>query len=357
MNQKARLTATVFITDKCNLACKYCYEENKEFKTNTEDNIDRFVRFLYTDERYCHRPDIVFDFIGGEALIEWRLMEYAMKRFVEEGRARRHPWVTERKFIFFVTTNGTLFSVPEVKAFLERWPCLQVGLSVDGNKKAHDLNRVYLNGKGSYDKIMETFDWWKDRYHQNLVKGTMNRDTLPMLADMLINQIHLGMEPWANPIYEERWTQADAEEYYRQLKKVVDFIFHRKLFLSCPIIGRPRPKETGDMKTEGYCGSCTHMITLGLDGKLYPCHRFATAKHKYDIGDVIHGLDDGKVQRFRAGQIRINEEVGTTKQPLCYAANYDLHGDFHYYNNTEVMTEAEYRAYDYFMERMKSVTL
>lgn len=353
----AALTATVFITDKCNLACKYCYEENKEFKTNTKENIEKFIRFLYEDENYASRKRIIFDFIGGEALLEWPLMEYAMRRFVEEGRARNHPWVAERKFIFTVTTNGTLFGNPDIKAFLERWPCLQAGLSLDGNKKAHDLNRVYLNGKGSYDKIMETFGWWKGRYRQYMVKGTMNRGTLPMLADMLINQIHLGMEPWANPVYEETWTEEDAEEYYRQLCKVVDFIFHRKLYLTVPIVGRKRREGTGDMENEGYCGSCTHMVTLGLDGKLYPCHRFATAKHKYDIGDVERGIDKEKVERFRKGQIRINKEVGTTRQPLCYAANYDLHGDFHYYNNTEVMTAAEYRAYDYFMERMKSVSL
>ena len=33
MNENISLTATIFITDRCNLACKYCYEENKQYQT------------------------------------------------------------------------------------------------------------------------------------------------------------------------------------------------------------------------------------------------------------------------------------------------------------------------------------
>ena len=39
-----------------------------------------------------------------------------------------------------------------------------------------------------------------------------------MLGDMLINQIQLGFQPWANPIYEERWTKEDAEKLKRDLE-------------------------------------------------------------------------------------------------------------------------------------------
>lgn len=358
MDENISLTATVFITDKCNLACKYCYEENKQYQTTKKAYIDKFVDLLYTEPKYCNRKYIVVDFIGGEALLEWPLMEYAMNKFLEKGNELFHPWVTEKRFTFFTTTNGTLFNVPNIKAFLERWPCLQVGVSLDGCKKAHDLNRTYLNGEGSYDKIMETMDWWKNRYHQDMVKGTMNRETLPMLADMLINQINLGFEPWANPIYEEHWTQADADEYYRQLKKVVDFVFHRKLFLKLKPIGRPRPKEEEAKDMErGYCGSGVYMVTLGMDGKLYPCHRFATGRHRYDIGDIWNGFDEKKFQALREGQRRINRQIGNTKLPLCYSANYDIAGTFDYHGNEEIMTEQEYKVYDYWMERMEGVSL
>lgn len=352
------LTATIFITDKCNLACKYCYEENKQFKTNKKEYIDKFINLLYTDPQYKDRESIILDFIGGEALIEWPLMEYAMKTFLNKGRELNHHWVVDKRFIFFNTTNGTLFGVPEIKAFLERWPCLKVGVSLDGCKKAHDMNRVYRDGKGSYDKIMETFDWWKNKYHDVMVKGTMNHETLPMLADMMINQINLGMEPWDNPIFEYKWSKEDAELYYKRLCKVIDYIFHKKLYMRFKPIGRKRPNEADSKNIEnGYCGSGVHMVTLGMDGKLYPCHRFATGKHKFSIGDVWNGFDKKRFAELRKGQIRINKQIGNTMLPLCYSANYDVNGTFDYHDNEEIMTEAEYKAYDYWLERMKKVTL
>ena len=356
MNENISLTATIFITDKCNLACKYCYEENKQYQTIKKEYIDKFIDLIYTEPQYSKRKYIVLDFIGGEALLEWQLMEYAMTKFLEKGRELHHPWVTEYRFTFFNTTNGTLFREPSIRDFLNRWKCLRVGVSLDGCRKAHDMNRVYLNGKGSYDKIMENMEWWKRRDHEPMVKGTMNHETLPMLADMLINQIQLGFEPWANPIYEQKWTKEDAEEYYRQLRKVVDFIFHRKLQFKLKPIGRRRViKEDGEKSN--YCGSGVYMVTLGMDGKLYPCHRFATGRHRYDIGDIWHGFDKEKFKRFREGQDRINEQIGSTKLPLCYSANYDINGTFDYHNNEEIMTEQEYRIYDYWMERMREMSL
>lgn len=355
MNENISLTATIFITDKCNLACKYCYEENKQYQTIKKEYIDKFIDLIYTEPQYSKRKYIILDFIGGEALLEWQLMEYAMTKFLEKGQELHHPWVTERRFTFFNTTNGTLFGEPAIRDFLNRWKCLRVGVSLDGCKKAHDMNRVYLNGKGSYNKIMENMEWWKQRDHEPMVKGTMNHDTLPMLADMLINQIQLGFEPWANPIYEQKWTKEDAEEYYRQLRKVVDFIFHRKLQFKLKPIGRRRIKKDGEKSN--YCGSGVYMVTLGMDGKLYPCHRFATGRHRYDIGDIWHGFDKEKFKKFREGQDRINEQIGSTKLPLCYSANYDINGTFDYHNNEEIMTEQEYRIYDYWMERMKGMSL
>lgn len=359
MKRSIPLTATIFITDKCNLACKYCYEANKQYNKNTVDNIDKFIDILYSDKRYSKFDSIILDFIGGEALLETDLMAHAINKFVEVGTRLKHPWITEHRFQCFTTSNGTLFSIPKVKKFLEDYPCVTVGLSLDGCKKAHDMNRVHLDGRGSYDEILKNLQWWRHRYTQVLVKGTMNRDTLPMLGDMLINQIQLGFQPWANPIYEEHWTKEDAEEYYKQLRKVIDFIFHRKLYTKVRPIGRPRPIKEESLNMEvGYCGSGAFMVTLGMDGKLYPCHRFATSTdHKYSIGDVDHGVDEELFRKFREGQIRINKQMGNTKLPLCYSANYDINGTFDYGCNEEIMTEQEYKAYDYWNERMRGVKL
>ena len=102
MNENISLTATIFITDKCNLACKYCYEENKQYQTIKKEYIDKFIDLIYTEPQYSKRKYIILDFIGGEALLEWPLMEYAMTRFLAKGRELHHPWITKHRFTFFI---------------------------------------------------------------------------------------------------------------------------------------------------------------------------------------------------------------------------------------------------------------
>ena len=94
------LTATIFITDKCNLACKYCYEKDKATNVNTEKNIDRFLNLILTNKRFESYDSIIVDFIGGEALLEYPLMEYAMESFIMKCKSMNHKFL--KAFAFFV---------------------------------------------------------------------------------------------------------------------------------------------------------------------------------------------------------------------------------------------------------------
>ena len=54
---------------------------------------------------------------------------------------------------FSVTTNGTLFNERIIR-LLKKYP-FNVLISLDGPKEIHDKNRVFANGKGSYDVLMK----------------------------------------------------------------------------------------------------------------------------------------------------------------------------------------------------------
>lgn len=331
------LTATIFITDKCNLACKYCYEKDKATNINNTRNIDKFLNLILTNKRFSEFDSIVIDFIGGEALLEYSLMEYAMEAFIMKCKSLNHKFL--KNFTFFVSTNGTLFENKEIKAFLDRWPCLKVGVSLDGCKEAQDMNRVYKDGKGSYDTVMKSFEWWKNKYKTSMVKGTLSPDTLPLLDKMLINQAKLGMKKlWANPIYEHDWTDDEGKIYKQKMFNVIDWIFANNKetevepLVSSPINAKDIKKVEGD--SFHYCGTCNYMITLGIDGKLYPCHRFATStNHKYSIGDVDNGIDESKVKIFNDSLAKIDSEYIDTFDPICYSAYHDREGLFKNYNS------------------------
>jgi uncharacterized protein len=51
-----------------------------------------------------------------------------------------------------IQTNGTLLNEDWIKAFMEH--DVEVGISIDGPKKVHDVSRVDLKGWGSYDRVI-----------------------------------------------------------------------------------------------------------------------------------------------------------------------------------------------------------
>ena len=103
----------------------------------------------------------------------------------------------------------------------------------------------------------------------------------------------------------------------------------------------------GKVSSESFCcGSGQHMVTLGLDGKLYPCHRFATNTHKYSIGDVVAGLDERAladlINSFAEFKCQDCSQNGYC--PTCFASFYDINGgEFRAVKNYCEMLKAEQR--------------
>lgn len=328
-NLEMGLSATIFLTDRCNLACSYCYEPDKQFKSVSWDDIKAFIHMLYDTPRYSQFKRINLDFIGGEPLLEPKMMMRAMTYFYAEGRRRGHHWTNDcRNITFFATTNGTMFDDPDVQEMIRAYPII-LGLSLDGDKESHDRNRKYLDGRGSYDKIMEHFQWWRDKYKQGMCKGTLSHNNLTSLCTMLSHQVSLGLKPWANPTFDEIWTKEDAEEYGRQIRSFIDHIsstYPDSLMIDIRTI---HTKKLDTPRNEGeWCGTGRYMVSMGLDGMLYPCHRFSTNTHKYPIGNIRDGLDEAALDRllesFSGFRCSDCSQVGGC--PSCYAAFYDING-------------------------------
>ena len=91
-NDKTNLSRTVTfqVTDKCNLACSYCYQINKgtrrmkfEYAKKLIDMLlsgdDKLARYIDTESS----PAIILEFIGGEPFLEVDLIEKICDYFNE----------------------------------------------------------------------------------------------------------------------------------------------------------------------------------------------------------------------------------------------------------------------------------
>jgi uncharacterized protein len=186
------LNCTINTTEDCNLRCKYCYEINKKSREISRDSCYKFIDVLLGDSsnwtdrmKDALSEGIVLDFIGGDSLMNFRLLDDVMEYFIYKLNILNHP--CKNKFRFSICSNGTLFS-DEVKIFLEKWKsCLSLGVSLDGCLEIHDMNRVFPNGEGSLNKILKDFPWYRENFPMDskITKSTLSKNSIPYMEKSL----------------------------------------------------------------------------------------------------------------------------------------------------------------------------
>lgn len=145
---------TLQVTQNCNLRCKYCiYSENSNFSQRTHnehamslETAKKAIDFFWEHSR--DKKQVAIGFYGGEPLLEFQLIKnsvaYAKKMF--EGK----------EISFHITTNATLMSDEVIDFMLDNH--FLVTYSLDGTKKAQDANRIFPDGKGTYDIVMRNIN-------------------------------------------------------------------------------------------------------------------------------------------------------------------------------------------------------
>ena len=144
-------------SSKCNLKCKYCFynsiadaREIKDYGFMEESTIEKILdRAL----EYCNGGNCSIAFQGGEPLL---IGINFFKNLIIYIKANNNGTT----FTFALQTNGTLINDEWAKFFNENK--FLIGISLDGNKDLHNLNRVdYLNND-SFNKVMKGINILKE---------------------------------------------------------------------------------------------------------------------------------------------------------------------------------------------------
>ena len=177
------------IAHDCNLACRYCFAEEGEYKGHRELMSAKVGKaaldFLVANSGNRHNLEV--DFFGGEPTMNFGVV----KEVVEYGRSLEEKH--NKHFRFTLTTNGVLLN-DEIMEFANK-EMDNVVLSVDGRKEIHDYMRPTRNGKPSYDLIMPKFIRFAESRHQQkyYVRGTFTNRNLDFSKDVL-HLADLGFE-------------------------------------------------------------------------------------------------------------------------------------------------------------------
>ncbi len=258
----------IWLTRKCNLRCKYCYEGEKTSHADFPENyIDDLIGFIQKNSR--NERVINVNFHGGEPLLRFETMKKIC------GSLSR----IEQKVFYSMTTSGLLLN-QEILDFIVQNQ-FELSVSVDGTEFAHDLNRIDINGGVEILKNL----------------GCGNIVAAPDFCDLSWTEENIGKL---------------KEQLYKIEEKMQDTSCEYTFF------------ENNPMRKKGICKGGTAESCIDVDGCVYPC-TFAVGNPQFCIGNIKNGIRNEKIESLMEINQRKNPACrGCTYEDYCVSTRCKL---------------------------------
>ncbi len=307
------------VTQQCNLRCAYCsysgiYKSNRVHsnKRMTFETAKRAIDFFLAHS--TDTGDVTIGFYGGEPLLEFELI----KDCIQYARSK----VEGKKLRFNMTTNGTLLKGNILDYIVEN--DISVSISLDGSKEEHDANRRFVNGKGSFDTIIENIKAIRKNYPEYFDLVSIMTTINPHIDLSCVLEYFSADDIFAdkqivfnnmNPInstetlsYDEKYYLVRNFEYMKMLLSLVGKVSKESVskLVVQSVFAVARLKNS--LRTGSILASETHhggpclpgaqRLFVRFDGKFYPCERVNEEYDFFNIGNLDDGLDFKKIDRI-----------------------------------------------------------
>ena len=307
---------TFIVTKDCQLACKYCYLVGKNAKERmTWDVAKKAIDYILENKDF-KEESVVWDFIGGEPFLEIELIDRICDYIKTEMYRLNHRWFNSYRFSF--STNGLNYHTDKVQEFIQKnMTHLSVGITIDGTKEKHDLNRIWKrtesdglsesSERGSYNDVVKNIPLWLTQFPHAGTKVTISSEDLPYVKESVLHLYSLGIhEININCVFENVWKDGDDVLLEEQLIGLADEIIEKGYYkdYTCSffseMIGKPLDKE---LDNQNWCGA-GRMLSIDSAGRFYPCTRFAQYslrdKDALIVGDIYTGINKNRLRPFLA---------------------------------------------------------
>lgn len=276
---------TLYLTENCNLRCKYCYEKNKT--TNEMDyNTIKSIIDYEIKQNNLHSQ---INFYGGEPLLKKDLIYRTIDYIKHEN--------TKTKFTFGLTTNGTLLDEEFLK-YIKKNDFTHIAISVDGNKEVQNRNRVMANGQETFDIVEENAKRALKRLKNLIAMVVVTKNNLQNLADSVEYLIKLGFKIINLQFdYTADWNDMDLERIKNEYRKVSE-IYYKNIINKNNINIIIFDQKIRTYIDDNYI--CDKECKLGMkdlyvatDGNLYPCIQLV-GNPNFVIGNCKNGIETNK---------------------------------------------------------------
>ena len=300
---------TFIVTKDCQLACKYCYLVGKNTKERMPWEVAKLaIDYILNNEDEMQEESVIWDFIGGEPFLEIDLIDKICDYLKVEMYRRGHHWFNSYRFSF--STNGINYDSEKVQRFIcKNHNHLSIGITIDGTKRKHDLNRIWKthemeqgimpspeDERGSYDDVVRNIPLWLKQFPGAGTKVTISSADIPYIKESVLHLYSLGIhEVNINCVFENVWKPGDDILFEQQLTELADAIIDGGLYRDnvCSFfqesLGKPMDCH---LQNQNWCGA-GRMLAVDAEGNFYPCTRFAQYSLRNKKAWIIGNIHDG----------------------------------------------------------------
>lgn len=272
---KKYLEPTLVLTYDCNFDCVYCFQKKFRNKSRVKDEVVRgFINYI---KKNSNGRKLRVTYFGGEPLLELRRIDEISRELKEEV-----------DYSFSVVTNGSLLT-PYVLDKLLSLGLSHVQITLDGPKEVHDKRRFFVDGRGSFDVILENLKYAQDKTNVVLRINIdiNNLDEIEKLLEILREEgiIKVRLDP--HLVHENTFRH---EYWHNTLSKENEGKVLVKFWETARELGFEIPQEVFRL---GICvAHIDEDIVVDPLGNIYPCWAF-TGNPLYIKGKL---KEDGSVE-------------------------------------------------------------
>ncbi len=282
------LNVIVKPTHLCNFSCKYCYNEDQRLPIMEFSTLSNLINksFDYVKNN-SFLNGVNFIWHGGEPLL-------CGINFYEKIINLQKQNKSEISYKNSIQTNGSLINEEWVNFFQKH--NIEISISLDGPREQHNKTRVFKDGTGTFDQVMNGINLLRKKnmsFGVVLVITKKNKDyvdeifnffsknkfdfhfvPLTKQGNAVKNYEDLGLasneyaDPWIK-MY-DKWLETSNSQYIF----CKEFVNRSASMLS---------KKSLDCTSLKQCGNCH--IAVDPEGFVYPCSTFSPKK-KWSYGNV-----------------------------------------------------------------------
>lgn len=256
------------ITERCNLDCVYCYEQNKDVKRMP---VEVALSAIENEFRQGDFDELEIDFHGGEPLLAFK----EIQEICEWTWSKKWP----KPYTFFATTNGILIRGKIREWFRHNRQRFCLGLSWDGTPAMQDQNRS--NSSSAID-----VDFFFQNWPSQPFKMTVSPLTLGDLSEGVFYMHNRGYSFTASFAYGVVWPDDSPMILERELALLNEYYLSNPNIVPVNLAVLPIEFIDRDDKYRKQCGVGSSMSCIGREGKKYPCHMFMPSSSGVEVEDL-----------------------------------------------------------------------